>query len=135
MPFHGVQHQASHLKILLLHNHVSLKYCFIHRVIIQERVVTRSHDVHFPAKKCHPSNSCRGVQRKLHNGWKLDSTGKHTLYQHKCRDGQMIELGEQQQNVQNYWKEKAKPQQREMFKSVFKRCHAVLESSRIMTWK
>ena len=87
MPFHGVQHQASHLKILLLHNHVSLKYCFIHRVIIQERVVTRSHDVHFPAKKCHPSNSCRGVQRKLHNGWKLDSTGKHTLYQHKCRDG------------------------------------------------
>lgn len=33
----------------------------------------------------------------------------------------MIELGEQQQNVQNYWKEKAKPQQREMFKSVFKR--------------
>lgn len=46
-----------------------------------------------------------------------------------------IELGEQQQNVQNYWKEKAKPQQREMFKSVFKRCHAVLESSRIMTWK
>lgn len=47
----------------------------------------------------------------------------------------MIELGEQQQNVQNYWKEKAKPQQREMFKFVFKRCHAVLECSRIMTWK